>query len=111
MTIPRKASTAAAPVYGTADSAALPSQDVGEAPGSPAYFGESGAAGSSAADAAPDFEAVPDTGPGNPPGSAEYWGLDPATHAASRGPDGAELPLPTVGEPPGSPSYFGTGGG
>ena len=111
MTTPRKASTAAAPVYGTADSTASLSQDVGEAPGSPAYFGESGAAGSSVAAAAPDFEAVPDTGPGNPPGGADYWGVDAATHAASRGPDGAELPLPTVGEPPGSPSYLGTGQG
>jgi hypothetical protein len=54
---------------------------------------------------------VPYTGPGNPPGSAEYFGVDPATHAASHEPDGSELALPTVGEPPGSASYFGTSRG
>jgi hypothetical protein len=97
---------------GNADPTASSSQDdLGESPGSPSYYGESGAAGSSAADVAAEYDLVPDTGPGNPPGSAEYWGVDPATHNASRGPEGEVLPLPTVGEPPGSPSYFGTGEG
>lgn len=106
----RKPFTPAVPISGTADPAPF-SQDLGEAPGSPAYFGKSAGAGGSAADTTPDFEAVPDTGIGTPPGSAEYWGVDPVPHAASHGPDGTALPLPTVGEEPGSPSYFGTEGG
>lgn len=94
---------------GTAEPAASSTQqDVGEAPGSPAYFGESAGAGSSGADADPEYELVPDTGPGASPGSAEYWGLDAATPNASRGPDGEASPLATDGEPPGGASYFGT---
>jgi hypothetical protein len=104
---PRKSSDVATP----GPVPAYTPQNVGDPPGSPAYFGEAGAAGSEAAEAAPHVEEMPDAGPGLPPGSPEYWGVDPATHAASRGPDGAELPLPTVGEPPGSPRYFGMGGG
>jgi hypothetical protein len=111
MTTPRKVAAVAAPMYGRSDSAASTSKDIGEPPGSPAYFGASAAVGSNAPDATPVFDVVPDTGLGNPPGSAEYWGVDPATHAASRGYDGSELPLPTVGEQPGSLSYFGTGEG
>jgi hypothetical protein len=86
------------------------SQDVGEAPGSPAYFGETAEERDSTAETAPEFAAVPDTGIGNPPGSAEYWGVDAAAQAASPGPGGATLSLPTIGEEPGSPSYFGTEG-
>src|SRR5215217_8568932 len=108
----RKPFTAAVPMSGTADPPPPFSQDdVGEAPGSPAYFGESAGAGDSAADTTPDFESVPDTGIGTPPGSAEYWGVDAATQEASRGLEGGVLPLPTVGEEPGSPSCFGTAGG
>lgn len=109
MTTPRKSPTAAAPMNAPANSEASPSQDVGDAPGSPAYFGKPDAEQNAFANAAADYETVPDTGAGSPPGGADYWGVDAATHAASRGPDGAELPLPTVGEPPGGPSYFGTG--
>src|SRR4051812_9655437 len=77
-------------------------EGVGEPPGSPAYFGDSGAVGNITTETAAEMEETSDTAPGLPPGSPEYWGVDPVTHAASRGPDGNELPLPTVGELPGS---------
>jgi len=100
----RKPYTAEVPVSGTADSPPPFSKDLGDEPGSPAYFGES----AGAEDAAPHFESVPDTGIGTPPGSAEYWGVDTVPHAPSHETDSTAVPLPTVGEAPGSPSYFGT---
>lgn len=80
-----------------------PLPDVGDLPGSPAYFGYTGA--TAEADLISNAGEA-ETGPGDPPGSAAYFGL---AEAASCGPDGAELPLPTVGEPPGGNSYYGAG--
>ena len=109
MAKPRKPLNAAVPPSGTGDPPQPSSQDLGEAPGSPAYFGESAGAEDTAADTPPDYEKVPDTGIGTPPGSADYWGGGVATHGASHGP--GDTALPTVGEEPGSSSYFGTAGG
>ncbi len=86
-------------------------EDIGEPPGSPTYFGESDAAGNTNTEISAEEEQMPAAGPGLPPGSAEYWGVDAMTHTAARAPDDTELPLPTVGEPPGSSEYFGMSGG
>ena len=105
MSTPRKTPAAAALV--APEAVATPATDIGEAPGSPSYFGD---VTDNAVDAAPEFESVPDIGPGNAPGSAEYWGSDSIEQVSLVDADGVELPSSGVGHLPGSAAYFGPGG-
>jgi hypothetical protein len=85
-----------------ADSLSDTHGEIGEPPGSPAYFGEVGNAERARADSE-----VSSTGPGHPTGSPAYYGGSEPPETGVGDPSGIDLPLPTVGEPPGSAAYFG----
>ncbi|WP_170300859.1 hypothetical protein [Rhodoplanes serenus] len=79
--------------------------EIGDPPGSPAYFGT--AAMASMAAGAPPTSNWPAPAVGSPPGSAAYYGTAVAVAAASAA---SARPDDDVGDPPGSPAYLGTVG-
>jgi hypothetical protein len=82
-----------------------PSTDLGDVPGSPAYYGSNVLA--DAVSGQSGGAELPLSTVGEPPGSPAYYGSNVQADAVSAQPDGAALPLSMVGEPPGTSSYYG----